>query len=103
MLRDYALAKDLKALQFQSAVSFQKQETATDQAVEKIDKIINGLSNEILLAVRRATAHLRQKKEDTASDPSQITDPNEKQVINTEFIKVLNTKASQDNLDVLAE
>jgi len=63
----------------------------------------NEISNEVLLAVRRATAHLRQKKEDTAvTDPAQIKDANEKQTINTEFIKVLNTKASQDNLDVLA-
>jgi hypothetical protein len=64
----------------------------------------NELSNEVLLAVRRATAHLRQKKEDTAvTDPALLKDPNEKQTINTEFIKVLNTKASQDNLDVLAQ
>jgi phosphoribosyl-dephospho-CoA transferase len=81
-----------------------KQEKATEAAVEKVDKMANELNNEVLLAVRRATAHLRQKKEDTTvTDPAQIKDPNEKQTINTEFIKVLNTKASQDNLNVLAQ
>jgi len=81
-----------------------KQEKATEAAVEKVDKMANELNNEVLLAVRRATAHLRQKKEDTTvTDPAQIKDPNEKQTINTEFIKVLNTKASQDNLNILAQ
>jgi hypothetical protein len=103
-MRDFCLNKDFVNFRSTCDISLTKQEKATEAAVEKVDKMANELNNEVLLAVRRATAHLRQKKEDTTvTDPAQIKDPNEKQTINTEFIKVLNTKASQDNLNVLAQ